>query len=112
MSLQEYFKWKEKLKETIKKKQIEDERAGASTHRQISNKWWVGISISNKSNDETLSTIYKYPFFHENQFFRGWSILLLQLWKTWGYPYPFMNVFFNFIFRSVLWDDNVLSSSN
>ena len=30
MSLQEYFKSKEKLKETIKKIQIKDERAGAS----------------------------------------------------------------------------------
>ena len=39
-------------------KQIEDEIAGASTHRQNSKNWLVDISISNKNNDETLSTIY------------------------------------------------------
>ena len=79
MSLQKYFKSKEKLKKTIQiavtkqnitvaeEKQIEDEIAGASTHRQNTENWWVDIFISNNNNDETLSTVYKYPFFHQNE---------------------------------------------
>ena len=73
MSLQKYFKSKEKLKETIQtattnqnltvteEKQIKDEITGASIHRQNSKNWWIIISISNKNNDETLisSKIYK-----------------------------------------------------
>ena len=67
MSLQKYFKSKEKLKQTIQvaavnqnrtvaeEKHIEDEIPGASTHRQNFKNWWVDISISNKNNDETLS---------------------------------------------------------
>ena len=51
MSLQKYFKSKEKLKKTIQiavtkqnitvaeEKQIEDEIAGASTHRQNTENW-------------------------------------------------------------------------
>ena len=80
MSLLEYFESKGQLEEVVQiaatsqnfsEKQIEDEIAGASTQGQNSNStnWRVDISISNKKKDEKLSTIYKYPFSHENQQF-------------------------------------------
>ena len=93
MSLQEYFKSKEKLKESIvaatnqnftvaDEKRIKYEIAGAS-HGQNCKKYWVDISISNKNNDEILSTIYKYPFFMKISSY--WLInSVCPIWKTWG----------------------------
>ena len=78
MSLQKYFKSKEKLEEIIQiaatnqnfsvaeEQQIEDEIAGVSTQRfqELRSR-----HFHFKQKNERLSTMYKYPFSLENQQF-------------------------------------------
>ena len=78
MSLQKYFKSKEKLEEIIQiastnqnfsvaeEQQIQDEIAGVPTQRFQELK---GRHFHFKQKNETLSRMYKYPFSLENQQF-------------------------------------------
>ena len=76
MSLQKYFKSKEKLKIAVtnenltvaEEKQNNDEVASATTHKKLQEMVSRHFHLI-KNNDETLSAIYKCLFFYKKQKF-------------------------------------------